>query len=109
MQDKKLLEKVVFVISKDGECSKCKAEIPRKGFLYKDKDQGLCMNCSGFGDFVFLHSGNAKLTLRAKKNSPDYAIVIKFSKSRKRYERQGILVTEAAFKMAEASIEEKEK
>ena len=59
------------------------------------------MNCSPYKDLVFLPSGDAKLTRRAKKYSTQSVIVVKFSRSRKRYERQGILITEDALQKAE--------
>jgi hypothetical protein len=51
---------------------------------------------------VFLESGDAALTRRAKKASRLSAVVVRFSRSRKRYERQGILVEEEALERAEA-------
>ena len=54
---------------------------------------------------VFLPSGNATLTRRAKKSSSLSAIVLKFNRRRRRYERQGTLVTSEAIEQAEASCE----
>jgi hypothetical protein len=51
---------------------------------------------------VFLPAGNAALSRRAKQASRLSAVVVRFSRSRKRYERQGILVEEAALGCAEA-------
>ena len=45
--------------------------------------------------------GDAALTRRAAKYSPSHAVVVEFSRSRGRYERQGILVAEAALRQAE--------
>ena len=42
---------------------------------------------------------DAALTLRAKKNSRLSAVVVRFSRARKRYERQGILVAEDALEL----------
>jgi hypothetical protein len=50
---------------------------------------------------VFLPSGDAALTRRAKKASGLSAVVVRWSRSRKRYERQGVLVEEAALEQAE--------
>ena len=50
---------------------------------------------------VFLPAGDAALTRRAKKASSLSAVVVRWSRSRKRYERQGILVTEPALEEAE--------
>ncbi|MFC1524286.1 DUF2293 domain-containing protein [Thermodesulfobacteriota bacterium] len=50
---------------------------------------------------VFLPSGDAALTRRSQKHSKLSAVVWKFSKARKRSERQGILVEAAALEKAE--------
>src|SRR5439155_8465235 len=54
------------------------------------------------GHLVFLAAGNAALSRRAKRASGLAAVVVRFSRSRKGYERQGILVEEAALEDAEA-------
>jgi hypothetical protein len=59
------------------------------------------MNCADLDELVYLPSGDAALTRRAKKYSPLWAVVVRFSRARKRYERQGILVSEAALDQAE--------
>jgi hypothetical protein len=51
-----------------------------------------CLRCVGLGDLEFLPGGNALLTRRAKAKSARHAVVIRFSKNRRRYERQGLLV-----------------
>ena len=60
------------------------------------------MGCADMAHLVFLASGDAALTRRAKSNSALSAVVVRFSRARKRYERQGILVEEAALDRAEA-------
>ncbi len=55
-----------------------------------------CMNCAGLGDLVFLPAGDAKLTRLVKAKSQRTAVVVRFSRSRKRYERQGLLVERSA-------------
>jgi len=50
---------------------------------------------------VFLPSGDAAVTRRARKHSTLSAVVLKWSKARKRYERQGLLVEEPALRQAE--------
>jgi hypothetical protein len=50
---------------------------------------------------VFLPSGDAALTRRAKAGSRLWAVVVRFSGSRGRFERQGILVEEQALERAE--------
>jgi hypothetical protein len=50
---------------------------------------------------VFLPSGDAALTRRAKKLGTLSAVVVRFSRSRRRYERQGLLVEPRALEKAE--------
>jgi hypothetical protein len=59
------------------------------------------MSCSDMERLVFLASGDAALTRRGKANSRLSAVVVRFSGSRGRYERQGILVEEDALERAE--------
>jgi hypothetical protein len=59
------------------------------------------MACADMDHLVFLPSGDAALTRRAKTNSRLSAVVVRFSRARKRYERQGILVEEDALERAE--------
>ncbi len=95
-------EKVVFLIQRDSSCTECGVGLERGSFLTMDKDQALCLACGGYSDLVYLPSGYAKLTRRAAKNSQRSAVVVEFSKSRGRYERQGALVEAEALAKAEA-------
>ncbi len=61
----------------------------------------MCLSCADLDHLVFLPSGDAALTCRARKNSALSVVVIKGSKARGRYERQGLLVEEPALKQAE--------
>ena len=54
-----------------------------------------------FDHLEFLPSGDAALTVRARKYSGRSAVVLKWSRARKRYERQGLLVEAAALERAE--------
>jgi hypothetical protein len=60
------------------------------------------MACAEMDHLVFLPSGAAAVTRRAKRASRLSAVVVRFSRTRGRYERQGILVEEAALEQAEA-------
>jgi hypothetical protein len=64
-------------------------------------DKPLCMDCADLGELYFLPSGNMALTRRAKKYSSLWAVVVRFSRARKRYERQGLLVEGQAIDRAE--------
>jgi hypothetical protein len=66
-----------------------------------DEPGPLCMICAELDHLVYLPAGNAALTRRAKQASGLPAVVVRFSRARKRYERQGILVDEDALASAE--------
>jgi hypothetical protein len=67
------------------------------------KDRGpLCLSCADLAHLVFLSSGDAALTRRARKHSGLSAVLVRFSQARKRWERQGVLVEDAAIEQAEA-------
>jgi hypothetical protein len=63
-----------------------------------------CLECAGLDDLAFLGSGDALLTRRAKAKSARHAVVVRFSRTRRRYERQGILVEPRALRDAEEEI-----
>lgn len=62
----------------------------------------LCLPCADLAHLTFLGAGDAALTRRARKHSRLSAVVVRFSRARKRYERQGVLVEETALEQAEA-------
>lgn len=55
-------------------------------------------------ELEYLPRGNAKLTRRVKKDSIQSTVVVEFSRSRKRYERQGILVDKDSLKKARLEL-----
>ncbi|WP_131743121.1 DUF2293 domain-containing protein [Actinomadura roseirufa] len=61
----------------------------------------LCLDCADLGHLVFLPSGDAALSRRAKQESGLSAVVVRHNRRRKRYERRGVLVEEAALERAE--------
>lgn len=91
----------LLVISpvKEFACSACASE--GGGWLMMEDSGPVCMACADMDHLVFLPSGDAALTRRAKAASRLSAVVVRFSRTRKRYERQGILVEEAALEQAE--------
>jgi hypothetical protein len=70
--------------------------------LFMEGPGPLCLGCADLDHLVFLPAGDAALSRRARQASGLAAVVVRFSRSRKRYERQGILVEEAALERAEA-------
>jgi hypothetical protein len=72
------------------------------GWLLVMDDAGPhCTRCADLDHLVFVPAGDAALSRRARRASTLSAIVVKFSRSRKRYERQGILVEPQALELAE--------
>lgn len=94
-------EIVVFQILRDSACAECGEELGRGRWLRVENQRPLCMSCADLAHLVFLPSGDAALTRRASKYSGLRAVLVRFSRSRKRYERQGILVEEQALARAE--------
>src|SRR6266536_5796661 len=93
----------VFISLRDSKCDECGEELGRKAWITLQRDKGaLCLTCADLDELVFLPSGDAALTRRARKHSALSAVVLKFSKTRGRYERQGLLVEERALEQAEA-------
>lgn len=64
-----------------------------------------CLRCLGLGDLDFLPSGDALLTRRVKAKSGQHVVVVKFSRTRKRYERQGLLVEPQALRDVRRDLE----
>jgi len=92
----------VFITSRESTCDECKEDLGSKGWIMLTREKGaLCLSCADMDHLVFLPSGDAALTRRARKHSTLSAVVLKWSKARKRYERQGLLVEEAPLKQAE--------
>jgi hypothetical protein len=96
---------VVWINHRDGErCAGCGAGLDAGQFIQISREKGLrCLRCVGLTDLVFLGSGDAALTRRATAFSSRNAVVVKFSRRRKRNERQGILVEAGAIEKARES------
>lgn len=92
---------VIFSILRDSKCGECGEEVGKGSFLFMESGQPLCLRCADLDHLVYLPRGDAALTRRARKYSTLSAVVVRFSRSRVRYERQGILVEEAALHRAE--------
>lgn len=99
-------EPVVFDILRESECSECGGELERGSFLLMEAGQPLCLACAGLGDLEYLPRGDTALTRRASKYSTRRAVVVRFSRARGRYERQGILVESSAIEKAEQECSE---
>ncbi len=92
---------VVFMVRRETKCAECGRELLDGNLLRLEDNRPFCLDCADLGHLEFLVSGNSALTRRATKHSPLRAVVVRWSRARKRYERQGILVTPAAIDRAE--------
>jgi hypothetical protein len=93
----------VFISNRDSKCDECGEELGRKAWITLERDKGaLCLSCADLDHLNFLPTGDAALTRRARKHSALSAVVLKFSRARRRYERQGLLVEDEALQKAEA-------
>jgi len=90
------------LLPRESTCDECKEELGSKAWITLKQGKGaLCLSCADLDHLVFLPSGDAAVTRRARKHSTLSAVVLKWSKARKRYERQGLLVEEPALRQAE--------
>ncbi|MFC4057329.1 DUF2293 domain-containing protein [Planomonospora corallina] len=80
------------------ECAGCRGTGP---YLIMEDGEPHCLTCADLDHLVLLPAGNAALSRRAKKESGLAAVVVRFNARRKRYERRGVLVEEAALARAE--------
>ena len=92
----------VFISNRNSTCDECSEDLGKKAWITLVRDIGaLCLSCADLGHLVFLASGDAALTRRARKYSRLSAVVLKWSRARRRYERQGLMVEESALDLAE--------
>jgi hypothetical protein len=92
---------VVFWARRPTRCSECSEELPNDSLLRLEQEKALCMECADLDRLEFLPSGDQAVTRRATKYSKLRAVVVRWSRTRKRYERQGILAEPAAIIRAE--------
>ncbi|MDF2706956.1 MAG: hypothetical protein K0R62_2608 [Nonomuraea muscovyensis] len=79
-------------------CASCADTGP---YLIMEDDRPHCLTCADMDHLVFLPSGDAALSRRAKQESGLAAVVVRFNRRRKVYQRQGLLVEERALEAAE--------
>ncbi len=93
----------VFISSRESKCDVCGEDLGHGAWIVlQGEDKGVaCLSCADLEHLVFLPSGDTALTRRSRKHSKLAAIVLKWSKARKRYERQGLLVENEALELAE--------
>ncbi|MBI3293089.1 MAG: hypothetical protein HYZ73_09880 [Elusimicrobia bacterium] len=97
-------EFVVFWARHPSRCFQCQEEMGSGRLLFLEQGEPLCLGCAGLDHLVFLPRGDSNLTRLARSYSSRYAVVVRFSRTRKRYERQGLLVETQALGRAEAEV-----
>jgi hypothetical protein len=93
---------VIQPLNAEWACHRCGGT---GGLLMMENPGPACLRCVGLDDLEVLPSGDALLTRRAKAKSLRHAVVVRFSKSRGRYERQGLLVEPKALKDAQGELD----
>ncbi|MCI0447154.1 DUF2293 domain-containing protein [bacterium] len=102
MERKKTDDLKVFISHRESICGECHENLGSKAWITLDRAKGaLCLSCADLDHLVYLPAGDMALTVRSKKYSRLSAVVLKFSRARRRYERQGLLVEADALGKAE--------
>jgi hypothetical protein len=92
----------VFITVSASSCSECGEDLGRRAWITLVEGKGaLCLACADLDHLLFLPAGDAALTRRSRKYSTLVAVVLRWSRARKRYERQGLLVEAEALERAE--------
>ncbi len=92
----------VFITTRETTCNECKSDLGRHAWVLLAGERGaICLTCADLDHLLFLPPGDATLTRRAHKHSTLSAVVLEWSRARKRYERQGLLVEAQALEQAE--------
>jgi hypothetical protein len=86
----------------DWACQRCGGS---GDFLMMENPGPVCLRCMGLDDLEFLPAGDALLSRRVKSKSTRFAVVVRFSRSRRRYERQGLLVEPQALSDVQRELE----
>jgi len=92
----------VFISNRASVCGECGEDLGTKAWITLAGEKGaLCLACADLDHLLFLPAGDAALTRRARKHSTLWAVVLKWSRARKQYERQGLLVEAQGLEKAE--------
>jgi hypothetical protein len=96
------LDLKIFITTGEVTCSDCGEELGRRAWITLVENIGpLCLACADLDHLFFLPTGDAALTRRARKHSTLAAVVLRWSRARKCYERQGLLIEAQALEQAE--------
>jgi hypothetical protein len=93
---------VIQPLSDTWKCHRCGGT---GDLLIMESPGPACLPCIGLDDLDFLAAGDALLRRRVKAKSARHAVVVRFSKSLRRYERQGLLVEPRALAEAQREVD----
>lgn len=108
MQNKKSDDKQikVFILNRASKCDECGEDLGHHAWIAPGGEKRVaCLTCADLDHLAFLPAGDMALTRRSRKHSRLSAVVLKWSRARKRYERQGLLVENDAVERAECECE----
>jgi hypothetical protein len=94
---------VIIPLNQEWTCHRCGGS---GDFLVMEKPGPACLRCVGLDDLEVLPAGDALLTRRTKAKSARHAVIVRFSRSRRRYERQGLLVEPQALADAQRELDD---
>lgn len=97
-------EIVVFSVRKDSQCARCGTDLPHGSFLALESGQAWCLTCAGLDHLTYVPAGDSVLSRRARQYSPISAVVVRWSRTRKQYEREGLLVEPTALEKARSEL-----
>ena len=76
---------VVFWTTRESLCDGCGERLPPGGLIRLRDEAAWCLGCADLDHLVFLPRGDAALTRRAARHSGLTAVVVRWSRSRRRY------------------------
>jgi len=82
----------VYVAGRVVQCVRCDVPILPGHFQKAQGKNARCLRCAGLAHLTFVPSGDVALTRRALEKSRKKAVVLKYNRRRRRYERVGIFV-----------------
>lgn len=91
----------VFITTQESVCDECGEQLGHHAWITLVDGKAYCLSCADLDHLLFLPSGDAALSRRSAKYSTLSAVVLKWSRARRRYEHQGLLVEEIAIQRAE--------
>ena len=91
----------MFSVVRETQCTECGADLFKGGLLRLEGEKALCTGCADLEPFGILAQRRRRRRRAGQQISTLPPVVVRSSRARKRYERQGILVEPEAVVRAE--------